>query len=96
MIGIKRKDVTVPLSLRHFLSPCWMLYHAARQWRQRQRAMQQLRALDDRMLRDIGIARSEIMAAVCGVHTQAKGQALKRQPFQTQRSQSSNKNPLSP
>ncbi len=41
-------------------------WHAAAKARARKRAMRELRALDDRSLRDIGLGRSEIEAAVRG------------------------------
>ena len=48
------------------------LFVAARsaraRWRQRQRAYDELMALDDRSLADIGIHRSEIPALIEGVH----------------------------
>lgn len=37
-----------------------------RQWRERRRAYDELMALDDRLLQDIGISRSEIRAAIVG------------------------------
>ncbi|MEM8971172.1 MAG: DUF1127 domain-containing protein [Pseudomonadota bacterium] len=67
-----------------------------RRWRQRQRAVEQLQALDDRLLHDIGITRSEIIAAVCGVPSDATGKTLKRQPSQAQRLQPTNNKPISP
>lgn len=42
----------------------WASGYAA--WRERRRALRELAALDDRMLRDIGISRSEIESAVYG------------------------------
>ena len=41
------------------------VYRNAAMWRQRQITVRELRALDDRMLRDIGIKRSEIYAIAC-------------------------------
>lgn len=41
-------------------------WHAYRLWRERRRAMAQLAALDGHMLKDMGIDRSEIEAAVRG------------------------------
>lgn len=43
--------------------------------RQRQRAYEELAALDDRALADIGIHRSEIPALVAGVHRSAQAEA---------------------
>jgi uncharacterized protein YjiS (DUF1127 family) len=42
----------------------WASGYAA--WRERRRALRELAALDDRMLRDIGVSRSEIESAVYG------------------------------
>jgi uncharacterized protein YjiS (DUF1127 family) len=42
------------------------LWHAAAKAFARRRAVRELRALDDRSLRDIGLGRSEIEAAVSG------------------------------
>jgi len=42
----------------------WASGYAA--WRERRRAFRELAALDDRMLKDIGVSRWEIESAVCG------------------------------
>ena len=42
------------------------LLHAVRRWYRRRTAIRELYALDDRLLEDIGISRSEIVAAVEG------------------------------
>src|SRR5215813_11833613 len=42
----------------------WASGYAA--WRERRRALRELAALDDRMLKDIGVSRWEIESAVCG------------------------------
>jgi uncharacterized protein YjiS (DUF1127 family) len=39
---------------------------AVRQWRERRRATHELQSLDDRLLKDIGITRGEVWAAVHG------------------------------
>ena len=68
MISETRKDIGVaPFSHQRLLSPVMAALRAIWQWRQHQRAIAQLRSLDDRMLKDIGIERSEIIAAVCGI-----------------------------
>ena len=55
---------------RKLLRPLWhaacTLWRAAAKARARRRAARELRALDDRSLRDIGLGRSEIDAAVRG------------------------------
>src|SRR5262245_57290653 len=56
--------------LRRPLQPLWhaacTLWSAAAKARARRRAERELHALDDRSLRDIGLSRSEIEAAVRG------------------------------
>ena len=42
------------------------VFNGLRQWRNRQVAIRELSALDDRLLRDIGIARGEIGSIVSG------------------------------
>jgi|SRR5215471_7155620 len=46
-------------------------WRAVALWRKRRRAVQELRALDDRSLRDIGLGRSEIESAVRGCKRRA-------------------------
>lgn len=42
------------------------VFSRLRRWRERRRAFADLMALDDRLLRDIGISRGEIRAAIIG------------------------------
>lgn len=46
---------------------------AIRRQHERRRAEAQLISLDDRMLKDIGLSRGEIMAAVHGLPTKSRG-----------------------
>jgi uncharacterized protein YjiS (DUF1127 family) len=46
-------------------------WRAVALWHKRRRAVQELRALDDRTLRDIGLGRSEIECAVRGCRRHA-------------------------
>ena len=49
-------------------------------WIERQRAIQELQALDDRILNDIGISRFEIPAIVDGARTPANVRRFKTAP----------------
>ena len=46
---------------------------ACARWHRRQVAVEQLQALDDRMLKDIGIERGQIVAAVQGIDRRTAG-----------------------
>jgi len=67
--------------LRQLLRPVWhaacVLWRAAAKAIARRRAMRELRAFDDLSLRDIGLGRSEIEAAVRGDLSRDRGQANK-------------------
>lgn len=54
----------------------WMISHlrAFTRWREQRRAIGDLHRLDDRMLQDIGIDRSQIEGAVCGHMTIYRGE----------------------
>ena len=51
---------------RGILNGLIAVFNGLRQWRKRQAAIRELSALDDRVLRDIGIARGEIGSIVSG------------------------------
>lgn len=72
--GATAEDVT--MSLNEILSS-WLdgPIAAYRGWRRRRRAAAELNRLDDRMLSDIGISRSEIPSVVAGV-----GRGFRRRP----------------
>jgi uncharacterized protein YjiS (DUF1127 family) len=62
-----RPEVTRrPRAISRLFGACW--YRIARYF-VRRAAIANLRKLDDRMLRDIGLERSQIEAAVCGFIT---------------------------
>jgi uncharacterized protein YjiS (DUF1127 family) len=48
------------------VASCIGSFQAARNELARRRAIRDLRCLDDRMLKDVGISRSDIEAVVCG------------------------------
>lgn len=73
------KNVTGGLLRRYFLKPI-------ADWRARQRTMNELMALDEHMLKDIGVARCEIPGIVAGnvVYRRAANENLEP-PSRTQR-----------
>lgn len=65
-----RDQLRLPLGLaRRTAAAVAALWRAGARRRQRRQAIRELGALDDRALRDLGLGRSEIEAAVDGVRT---------------------------